>query len=245
MDGQRTFRAALLDARHPVPDGLITPAGDVAERRFGVYRNNVVQSLIEAMRAGFPVIEKLIGAENFTNLAHGYVRANPPTSPLMMEYGGGFCDYLRGFAPLSHIAYLPDVARLELAMRRSYHAADCTPLDAARLGALDEAALPHVRLIFAPAAQLIASSDWPLYDIWRYNMEPGAPKPQARPQAVLITRPGFDPLPHPLSPEAGAWVQNLMTGAQLGTAGPAGFDPSETFPLLITQGALTDFTTKD
>ncbi|MEO0937320.1 MAG: DNA-binding domain-containing protein [Pseudomonadota bacterium] len=244
MEAQGTFRAALLDASRPVPEGLVTPAGEVAERRFDVYRNNVVQSLIEAMRAGFPVIEKLIGAENFTNLAHGYVRAHPPTSPLMMEYGAGFCEYLSGFGPLAHIGYLPDVARLELAMRRSYHAADAAPLDAARLGALDAAALPQLRLIFAPAAQLIRS-DWPLYDIWRFNMEPGAPKPQARAQSVLITRPGYDPLPHPLSPAAGAWVQDLMNGASLGTAGPEEFDPSDTFPLLITQGALTDFTTKD
>jgi len=244
MGGQGPFRAALLDAEAPVPVGLVTPDGKVATRRFGVYRNNVVQSLIEAMRASFPIIEKLIGAENFTNLAHGYVRLNPPASPLMMHYGGGFPDYLSGFKPLSHIGYLSDVARLELALRESYHAADSTPLDPARLGTVAEGDLPRLRLHFAPPVRLIRSP-WPLFDLWRFNTQAGAPKPEPRAQDVLITRPGFDPMPHALSPDAGSWLHDLISGTPLGDAGPDGFDPAQTFALLVTQGALTDFTTKD
>ncbi|MEL7099618.1 MAG: DNA-binding domain-containing protein [Pseudomonadota bacterium] len=244
MGTQGSFRAALLDADAPVPTGLVTPQGDVATRRFGVYRNNVVQSLIEAMRASFPIIEKLIGPDNFTNLAHGYVRANPPASPLMMQYGVGFPDYLFGFGPLAHLGYLPDVARLELALRASYHAADATTLEPTRLGMVAEADLPRLVLRFAPPVRLVRSP-WPLYDLWRFNTEDGAPKPQARAQDVLITRPEFDPVPHPLTQDAGAWINDLMDGAPLGEAGPEAFDPSQTIALLITQSALTDFTTKD
>ncbi|MEM8576284.1 MAG: DNA-binding domain-containing protein [Pseudomonadota bacterium] len=244
MPGQDTFRAALLDAAAQVPAGLQDPAGAVATRRFGVYRNNVVHSLTEAMRTGFPITQKLIGAENFGQIAGAYVRAHPPTSPLMMHYGQDFPAFLAGVTPLAHIGYLPDVARLELALRASYHAADGAPLDPARLAAVPPEALGDVRVRFAPAAVLIRS-DWPLHDIWRFNAEPGAPKPQARAQDVLITRPGFDPVPHALDKKAGAWVQALMNGRPLGAAGPDDYDPSAPLALLLSQAALTDLTPND
>ena len=58
---QSDFRAALLDSDRPVPDGLTDGDGHPTTRRFSVYRNNVTVALIDAMRAGFPVLVKLLG----------------------------------------------------------------------------------------------------------------------------------------------------------------------------------------
>ncbi len=244
ISDQSVFRTALLDANAHVPEGLKTPSGQVATRRFGVYRNNVVHSLTEAMRASFPIIEKLIGAENFSAIARSFVRQHPPSSPLMMFYGTEFPNYLHSFKPLSHIGYLPDVARLELALRTAYHAADAPALEAARLAEVPPEKLGETVFQFAPSAQLIRSK-WPLFDIWRYNTQPNAPKPRAQAQDVLVTRPEFDPAPHALDPEAGDWIQDLMRGAPLAEAGPAGFNPTVPLTLLLNQNALTGLTTKE
>ncbi|MCK5502705.1 MAG: putative DNA-binding domain-containing protein, partial [Tritonibacter mobilis] len=136
MSREEQFTRAILDARLPVPEGLLDGVARPAGRRLSVYRNNVAVSLTGALHQGFPVIAKLLGQQNMDGLAAMYLRAHPPSSPLMMHYGANFPEFLENLEQLSHLGYLGDVARLELALRRSYHAGDAAPLDPARLGAM-------------------------------------------------------------------------------------------------------------
>ena len=246
---QSEFRAALTDARLSIPEGLQDGAARPAGRRFDVYRNNVAVSLTEALHEGFPVIAKLLGKTNMDGLAGLFLRAHPPQSPLMMHYGDAFPGFLGDLEQLSHLGYLADVARLELALRRAYHAADATPIDPARLGAIPPEDLLGAHLGFAPTAALLRSP-WPVFDIWRFNTEPGAPQPRAVAQDVLITRPKFDPAPHLLPPGAAAWIAALMAGETWSAADDAAraevpdFDPAAPLTLLVQGGAITHLTLK-
>ena len=247
---QDTFRAALLDGAYPVPDGLIDGNSHPAGRRYNVYRNNVAVSLTEALREGFPVVTKLLGQQNMDGLSGLYLRAHPPTSPLMMFYGESFPDFISGLPQLSHLGYLPDIARLELALRRAYHAADGTAINPEDLGALPPDALMAAQLQLAPAVQLIRSP-WPIHAIWRFNTEDGAPKPAAQAEDVLVLRPEFDPEPHLLPPGGGAFMAALAQGASLGEAHEAAhadrpdFDLGPLLALLIQGDAITTLTKKD
>lgn len=240
-----TFRRAMLAPDQPVPEGLTDGAGRPAGRRFAVYRNNVAVSLTEALETGFPAVRSLIGAENFKKVAGLYLRAHPPSSPLMMQYGADFPTFLSDFRPLAHIGYLADVARLELALRQSYHAADADPLDAARLDGLPPERLFAARVTLAPALRLIRSP-WPLHAIWAYATQKDAPKPHPTPQDVLITRPGFDPVAQPLPKGGAAFIAALSRRQTLGQAHEAAthetpdFDLGPVFALLLTGAALTD-----
>ncbi|WP_348541065.1 DNA-binding domain-containing protein [Thalassococcus arenae] len=240
MTSQADFRAALLDAAQPVPAGLTDGAGQPAGRRYAVYRNNVAVSLREALAEGFPAVQRLIGEENFARVAGLFLRREPPVSPLMMHYGAGFPDFLARFEPLKKIGYLADVARLELALRRSYHAADATPADAAMLQALDEDRLLRTRMTIAPAVQVIGSA-WPLLAVYRYTMTPGRPKPQPRAEDVIVLRPEFDPEPHLLPPGGRGFVTALTRGGTFGAALDAAGDEFELGPvlsLLLQNGAI-------
>lgn len=240
---QDMFRASLLDAAQPIPEGLIDKDNRPAGSRFNVYRNNVAVSLTEALREGFPIITKLLGQQNMDGLAGLYLRAHPPSSPLMMFYGDAFPDFIAELPQLSHLGYLSDVARLELAMRRAYHAADSAAIDPADLATRAPDVLMATRFTLAPSVQLI-QSPWPIHAIWRFNTEEGAPKPAAKAEDVIILRAEFDPLPHLLPVGGGAFVNALLAGSSLGDAhesalnNAADFDPSPILALLLQNGAI-------
>lgn len=214
---QDDFAAAVLTPDRPVPSGLSNPDGKPATKRFDVYRNNVIISLSEALEVAFPVVRKLLGGENFDRLASTFVRAHPPASPVLMLYGAALPGFLQDFAPLKQIGYLPDVARLEQAMREAYHAADATPVAAEEIGALPPEALTAARIELAPPVRLVRSA-WPIHAIWRFNMEGGAPKPVMQAEDVLVVRPAFDPAPVLLGPGGAVFIEAMQAGETIGTA---------------------------
>ncbi len=244
MTIEAEFRGAVLDSQRQAPEGLTGPDGRPAGRRFDVYRNNVAVSLTEALEVAFPVVRKLVGDEFFTAMAGVFLRAHPPSSPLLMFYGAEMPAFLESFPPAAHLGYLPDVARLEMARRQSYHAADAVPLGPEALAATD---LMAARFALAPAVRVIRSR-WPLHGIWLANTSDDAPKPGREAEDVLVTRPGFDPLVSRIPPGGADFIAALARGLTLGEAIAAageGFDPGPTLTLLLQGNALTDAKTGD
>ena len=237
---ETTFRAALAHPAFAVPDGLTDGAGRPAGRRFAVYRNNIAVSLREALETAFPAVRALIGAENFAMAAQAYVRRSPPVDPRLFRYGEGFADYLATVSQLRHLGYLPDVARLETALRQSYHAADAAPFDPATLSGIDANDIAALHLPIAPATRVVRSP-WPALSIHRYATNPGAPKPAAGGEDILIARPGFDPQMHLLPPGAATLILALRAGMPLGPALDCTSDTIDlptTLSLLLQSGAL-------
>lgn len=237
---QTDFRTALLTPDAPRPTGLSDGTGAPAGRRFDVYRNNVAVSLTEALETAFPVIAKLVGAQNFKLLAAAFLRQHPPATPMMMFYGAEMPGFVARFEPTRTIGYLPDIARLELAIRESYHAADAEAMDPAHLQALTPDALMAARFSLAPSVRLIRS-DWPIHAIWRFNVG-GGPKPAMAAEDVVVLRPDFDPEPVLLPPGGGALLTALMEGETMGAALDAvdeDFDLPATLAILIGGKALT------
>ena len=95
-------------------------------------------------------------------------RAKPPRSPLMMIYGDEFPDFLMAFGPAGEIAYLPDVARIEAARTRAYHAADAKPLEASTFAKIAPGDLAELRLKLQPSLEIV-TSPFPIVTIWGVN----------------------------------------------------------------------------
>lgn len=247
---QTQFRSALLDPDQPIPDGLSDGANNVAGARFNVYRNNVAVSLTEAMHSAFPVITKLLGTQNMDGLSGLFLRQHPPSSPLLMHYGAEFPAFLADMEQLSHLGYLPDIARLELAIRRSYHASDAIPINPDDVAGLAPDALMSLVIGLAPSVEIL-SSDWPIYDIWRFNSVKNAPDPQPVAQDVVITRVEFDPEPHLLPPGGAVWLGALADGQTIAQSYKAAqkhypeFDLGDTLAVLLQGGAVISLTEKD
>lgn len=239
-----TFDAALRGG--PLPAGLIARDPAEVERRFAVYRNNVAVSLTEALATRFPVIRRLVGEAFFAPLARLYAETEPPRSPVLAEWGEGFAAFLAAFPPLAAYPYMADVARIEVARGRAFHAADAAPIAPAALATADPGRL---RLALHPSVTLLRLS-YPAVSIWARNQPGGEGLPLASgPETALILRDAAYQVPvHALSPGDAAFLDALLAGHPLGPAAEAALvaqpdhDPQPLLVLLMRSGAITKAT---
>lgn len=236
------FDAALRGG--PVPAGLLARDPVEVERRFAVYRNNVAVSLSEALASRFPVIRRLVGEPFFAAMARLYAEADRPKSPVLAEWGEGFAAFLERFPPLAAHPYLGDVARIEYARGRAFHAADVAPVDPARLAAADP---DRVRLILHPSVTLLPLA-YPAVSIWARNQPGGEAVALApRPETALILRDATCQVPvHAVGPGDAALLRAILSGKGLSAAAleartvEPGHDPQPLLVLLMRAGAIVD-----
>lgn len=248
MSDQRLFATALLDPDAPCPAGLTAWNGSDPARRFAVYRNNVVVSLIDALADTFPVTLELVGEEFLRAMAGVFVRTAPPGSVLLAEYGAGFPAFIERFEPARSVPYLADVARLEMLRVRAFHAADAdpvTPEQVARALA-DPERLPALRATCHPSLGVLRS-DYAVVSLWAAHQGIGdlAGVDPDVPETALVVRAGLEVQVVSLPPGGDVLVAGFASGLALGDAATraasahADFDLTLQLALLLRHGALT------
>lgn len=247
MNAGPVFARALLDPNLPCPDGLRAWNSSDPARRFAVYRNNVVTSLIDALADTFPVTQQLVGEEFFRAMAGIFVRAAPPKCAWLTFYGDGFPLFVERFEPARCVPYLADVARLELLRIRAFHAADADPLspDAIACALAEPERVPELRVRCHPSLGLL-DSRYAVVSLWATHqgagdlsrVDPGIP------EAALVARCGLNVCVTALPPSGYRLVSALTGGlsfgeaAALAAADDAGFDLTPQLALLLRSGVL-------
>jgi len=213
---QAIFANALLDREGPIPAGLGAPAPADPRRRFAVHRNNMIASLLQTLAARFPAAAKIVGPEFFNAMGRAFVAAHPPRSPMLACYGDEFPDFIDAFAPARDVAYLADVARIEAARTRAYHAADAPPVSAAAFAALPAEATDAIRLELHPSVEIIRSRH-PIVTIWAMNSGERqlAPIKNWCPEDALVVRPRLEVEVRMLPPGGAAFLLALAAGQPL------------------------------
>ena len=239
------FSLALLDPAMAAPASLVDPQGRPAGRRFDVYRNNVVVSLKEAMTSAFPAVSSVVGEAFFNAMSGVFLRDHPPGSPVLSQYGTEFPAFLEGFEPVAKLPYLPDLARLEIALRQSYHAADGQPVDPASVAALASCDPGATRLVLAPSVRLVRS-DWPVADIHAHALAGTPVPPQPIGNNALILRKDYDPQAFALSETDSTFIEQIMSAKSLAAALDAApeVDFGRLLTLLMQNDALIDIETE-
>src|SRR5712664_3098683 len=152
-----TFTSALTDPDRETPSVVAGPNGKAAVKRYNVYRNNVTVSLINALAATYPAVQRITGVEFFRAMARFHVRATPPTSPLLFEYGRDFPGFIERYEYARSIPWLADVARIERAWLDAYHAADMETLRPEALASIPPERLSDVFFVPHPATRIVCS----------------------------------------------------------------------------------------
>ncbi len=240
------FVPGLLDPSRPPPDIVAGPGGKAAEKRYAVYRNNVTVSLIDALAVTFPAVERITGESFFRAMARSFVRAHPPTSPLLFEYGERFADFVDAYDYAAGMPWLPDVARIERAWLDAYHAADAEPLRPEALATLAPDRLAEATFTPHPAMRILRSR-FPAVSIFAVNRGDGpvGPIETFEPEDALVTRPHLDVEVRRLPPGGAAFLTRLAEGVALPEAAGAVFGEAPDFDLaqniacMIEAGAFT------
>jgi hypothetical protein len=246
LDFAAAFAPPLLDPARDAPSAVTGRNGRPAGKRYDVYRNNVTVSLIEALAAIYPAVQRITGADFFRAMARFHVRSTPPTSPLLFDYGRDFPAFIETYEHARPLPWLADVARIERAWLDAYHAADAAPLAPAQLSAVAPERLGDLVFIPHPAAQVVRSQ-FAAVTIFAANRDsaPVARIDASAAEDVLITRAEFDVVVRHLPPGGAVFATSLISGRPLGEAAALALNASSDFDLasniagLIEAGAFT------
>lgn len=201
IDFQRDF-AATID--RPALGGL------------AVYRNTVIHGAVEALRANYPVVEQIIGAEMFEHVAVDFVSTCPPATPVLAMFGAEFADWLTHQSWIDDLPYLADVARIERLHIQSLFALDAQSLSAEQI----ERDPSDVKLRLHPATFFIWLAT-PAMSIWLAHQRPVSREiaPEWKAEGALFAR----PTPFVVhAPRIGRAAHRMLAGIRVGeTVGSA------------------------
>ena len=167
---EAAFHLAIGDLSTPLP---------VA--RFGIYRNNVTAALRNSLRVRYPLTARGLGERAFQEATDRFAVRHRPQSAVLIDYGAEFPEHVDP----PHFA---DVARVESAWWRAYHAADAVPLTPAAIAGLSPDVLLEGTLRLHPSLQLLALATAGATN-WQALHDGGAADPSAAQQWVMVVRP--------------------------------------------------------
>ena len=156
LERQRDIAGAILAA---LPHQVIAPRridGLVHPDRLAIHARNMRASLVSALGSIFPASQRVTGHGFFAYACSQFISAQPPRDPVVDGYGAELPGFLASFAPAGHLAWLPDLARLEWQM----HELACA-MPPAPHSTLVPPDAPDMTVIFTASSALFAS-DWPI-----------------------------------------------------------------------------------
>ena len=226
------FTPALINPDQVTPSLVAGPNGKAAVKRYNVYRNNVTVSLIDALAAIYPAVQRITGVEFFRAMARFHVRATPPSSPLLFEYGRDFPTFIEQYEYGRCMPWLADTARIERAWLDAYHAADAAPLSPAALASFPPERLADLVFTAHPATRIVCSR-FPAVTIFVANRSAGPVglTETTLPEDALITRPAIDVVVRHLPPGGATYLSSLISGRPLGEAAAAALEASPSFDI--------------
>lgn len=174
------FIEKLESVRH---GGPATPA-------WRVYANTGLLACMDALKANYPSVQRLLGEAPFEHLAASYARATPARDARLFLYGGDLPAWLCAREGADSAAAL--VATLDRYWTETHSEADALPLTMDWIARQSARELATLRLRPAPSTRWLSRAGVPLWDKWhalRHPHDAVAPRDRLH-QAVLLSRPG-------------------------------------------------------
>lgn len=145
-----------------VTESITTRGAREGRDRLAVYNEQYWYRLLTVLQQDFPLLAESMGLWTFNQLATAFLDRHPSRSPYLQDLPTGFVEFLRA-SPVYDIPRLVQIADLEMAMLKAFHAPSAPPLDPARLTTGEFELLPQAALVFQPWFSLV-EEDWNLME---------------------------------------------------------------------------------
>jgi hypothetical protein len=160
----------LITAASGVGEGLAVernmPAGGLdalvlgddrlsAEDRVDIYANMYFYRLLDVLKEDYPATLRVLGDDNFHNLATGYLIEYPPTEPSVHYCGRHLADFLHDHAYRIDAPYIADLATLERAVVEVFHGPDAVALENEQLQDIAPEKWSALKMRTHPAVQIL------------------------------------------------------------------------------------------
>ncbi len=205
-------RASLHDLKN-----IILPGKFDSNELMQVYRNNYYISLTEALRSVYVSVDKLVGKGFFDFVAHGYIEAHPSRSGNLHELGGEFETYIGALEQAASVPYIADVAKLDWAWHRMFHAEDSNSLAIDVLVGYQHKDFGALCFQLVPACQIL-KMDYTVFGLWNHCREiPGFESSdelsyENEQQFIMIYRSGLDVVVAMVSQAKALFIEKLREG---------------------------------
>ena len=197
-------------SRQAIEDCFAGTAELPAADRVAIYRGMYASRLVEALRATFPNVARLLGEERFAALGEAYVAEFPSNHHDVGRVGRRLPDFLRAH-PDPGRPDLADLAELEWARNEVFFAPDSGTVGAE---ALAEAGATG-RLNLVPSLRVVAA-EHDAAAAWK-RIESGEPvdPPAPGPTSIAVWRRGHDVFHCTLSVEEASGLRAAREGGTL------------------------------
>lgn len=175
-DLQRQMQNYLLDGDNAIADAIVEAPPLPTAERLGIYHQGYRVRLIDALGEAYPVLQAVLGDEEFALLGAAFVASHPSVHRSIRWYGRELAELLRSLAPYAEQPIFAELAELEWTLTEVFDAADSEPTERSALSAVDPSAWGGLRFEFHPSLRRL-ELNWNTAAVWKAISRDETPPP--------------------------------------------------------------------
>lgn len=134
--------------------------------RLNIYRNNVFGNFNSVLQSIYEMVERILGEKYFAQICKIYLEKNFSNSGNLDDFGLNFPQFLQKNLKLHKLAYLADLAKLELAYHQAFFAKIAKKFPLVKFKKLTQENYFNLKFKLHPSIKIL-KSDYAIFSIWK------------------------------------------------------------------------------
>lgn len=173
-DLQQQFQDYLLAGKVDFAQSIVSTERMSVETRLSIYGLAYRSRLHEALVHHYPVLQKYLGENAFSDIAHRYIDQCPSVCRSIRWFGDQLSHFLKQHIQYEEIDFLSELAQFEWLQTNVFDSADHAVLDVEEVGKIPPERWSEMRFTIHPSVHCIVLS-WNVACIWQAVFDQNKP----------------------------------------------------------------------